>query len=150
MAKGPEAKIQAKLRDYLESRGWQVEVMHGNAYQSGIPDLYLFHPKYKERWVDCKVEGKYEFTKAQRIKWPQWESKGIGIWILTGADQDQYDRLFRPPNMRDYWKSRYDPIMSVDDALDLVDQDTTPTVSSYSVGDGVSRKPRQVFDDPWA
>jgi hypothetical protein len=54
-----------------------------------------------------KVEGKYNFTKAQKIKWPVWEKFGVGIWILTGADQENYDKLFQSPNWRDYWKDSW-------------------------------------------
>lgn len=121
--RGPEAKIQDALRSYLDGRGWLVEVMHGNAFQRGIPDLYLFHPKYRERWVDCKVEGKYSFTRDQKIKWPLWSDYGVGIWILTGADQANYDKLFRPPNWRQYWKKSWGEIPSIEEALDAIDQE---------------------------
>jgi hypothetical protein len=101
---GPEFTIQKNLIAFLSARGWLVERMVGNAFQSGIPDLYCYHPKWGERWIDAKVEGHYSFTKAQRIKWPRWESFGVGIWILTAADQEEYNKLFAPPNWRDYWK----------------------------------------------
>jgi hypothetical protein len=81
-----------------------VERLIGNAFQTGIPDLYLYHPKWGQRWVDLKSPGRYSFTKAQRIKWPLWEKFGLGIWIVTSADQDGYDSLFRPPNWRDFVK----------------------------------------------
>ena len=101
---GPEHKIQRDLIDYLRVRGWLVEVMHGNAFQRGIPDLYLFHKKWGSRWVDVKNPENYCFTKAQKLKWPMWEKAGLGIWILTAATQSEYDKLFDLPNWRDYWK----------------------------------------------
>lgn len=104
---GPEWFIQKDLKEFLETRGWVVEVMHGNAFQRGIPDLYLFKGGIGERWVDVKHPKKYSFTKAQRIKWPYWDSRGIGIWILTAASQFEYDKLFAPPNWKDYWKSSW-------------------------------------------
>lgn len=88
--------------------------MHGNMYQSGIPDLYCFKKQYGERWIDVKVEGRYSFTKAQRIKWPKWRDAGIGIWILTGTTQVDYDRLFAPPNWQDYWKESYGKLPDID------------------------------------
>lgn len=118
----PEHKIQIALIDFLQNREWLVEATHGNAYQKGFPDLYAAHVRHGQRWIDCKVEGKYSFTKAQILKWPQFEAKGIGIWILTGATEEQYDRLFRPPNMRDYWKARYGELTDIDQLLrDLKD-----------------------------
>ena len=101
---GPERKIQSALLEYLEVRDWTVEVMHGNAFQRGIPDLYLFHRKWGQRWVDVKNPERYSFTTAQKIKWPRWEKAGIGIWILTAATQEEYDKLFDLPNWRQYWK----------------------------------------------
>ena len=32
---------------------------------------------------------------------------GIGIWILTAATQDEYDKLFKLPNWRAYWKESW-------------------------------------------
>jgi hypothetical protein len=105
---GEEYRIQKQLIDFLEARGWLVERLANTAFQVGIPDLYCHHPKWGSRWIDVKVEGKYSFTKAQRFKWPKWEKYGVGVWILTGADQDNYDKLFKAPNMRSYWKKSWD------------------------------------------
>lgn len=105
---GPEAKIQRKFIEYLEQRGWHVERMIGNALQKGIPDIYIMHPKYGSRWVDLKNPGKYEFTTNQKIKWPIWDKYGIGIWIITGCSDEEYNKLFYPPNWREYWKPKYD------------------------------------------
>lgn len=104
---GPEWHVQKDLMRFVGVRGWLVERTHGNLFQQGFPDLYLSHPRWGQRWVDVKVEGAYEFTKAQRQKWPIWDRFGIGIWILTGASQDDYDKLFKPPNWRSYWKPKY-------------------------------------------
>jgi len=95
--------------------------MIGNALQYGVPDLYAHHVKWSGRWIDVKVEGKYSFTTAQKIKWPLWEKHGVGIWILTGATQKQYDRLFQPPNWRDYWKPSWDAKPDIDALLDQIE-----------------------------
>jgi len=105
---GPEYGIQAEVIKYLKDRGWFVERMIGNMFQMGIPDIYCFHKKYGERWIDIKNPVQYEFTKAQKWKWPQWETAGIGIWILVAASDEEYDKLFKKPNWRQYWKSKYD------------------------------------------
>lgn len=120
-----EKKIQDALIQYLRERGWLVERFIGNAYQQGIPDLYLYHPKWGERWVDVKVEGKYSFTKAQKFKWPLWESFGIGIWILTGADQRNYDKLFSPPNWRDYWRDSWGDLPDLDALIEEMNASTS-------------------------
>ena len=38
---GPERKIQRALIAFLNARGWLVERMIGNAFQMGIPDLFV-------------------------------------------------------------------------------------------------------------
>jgi hypothetical protein len=121
-AHGREWYIQRDLIEYLKGREWLVERMIGNAFQKGIPDLYAFHPSHGQRWIDVKVEGKWSLTKAQRHKWPMWESFGCHIWILTGADQDNYDKLFSPCNWRDYWKDSYEPV-DIDSILDKYFED---------------------------
>jgi hypothetical protein len=115
---GPEWRIQNELKRYLAVRGWLVEATHGNAYQKGFPDLYLYHPQHRQRWVDCKSPIRHSLTRAQRTKWPRWEKFGVGIWILTAATQEQYDKLFGPPNWRAFFKSRAIP--NVDRLLDQV------------------------------
>jgi hypothetical protein len=114
--KGPEAKIQDAFIKFLEERGWHAERMIGigstqqqqRGTQVGIPDLYIMHPVYGQRWVDLKNPGKYEFTKAQKQKWPLWEKFGCPIWIITAATEEEYDKLFKPCNWRCYWKEKYD------------------------------------------
>jgi hypothetical protein len=109
---GPEAIIQRNFIAYVQQRGWHVERMIGNALQKGIPDIYIMHPVYGDRWIDLKNPKGYEFTIAQRIKWPLWEKAGKGIWIITGWSDEEYAKLFEAPNWRQYWKPRYDEEMS--------------------------------------
>jgi len=104
-AHGPEFKIQAALIKYLRARGWHVERIIGNALQMGLPDLFIAHPKWGIRWIDVKQPLKYSFTKAQKQKWPVLDAYGVGIWILTAADEEQYKKLFGKPNWRDYAKA---------------------------------------------
>ncbi len=115
---GPEFYIQRDLIEYLKARGWLVERMIGNAFQLGIPDLFCYHPKWGYRWIDVKQPGRYSFTKAQKIKWPEWETYGVGIWIVTSADQEGYNKLFAPPNWREYWKASWGELPDIDALLD--------------------------------
>jgi len=104
---------------FMRARGWHVERMIGNAFQKGIPDVYAYKRGFGERWIDVKCPGgKYTFTKEQKRKWPVWDAAGIGIWILTAADQAAYDKLFDAPNWRDYWKSSWGEIPDIDALLD--------------------------------
>lgn len=105
---GPEWRIQQDLISFLEIRKWVVEVTNGNIYQVGFPDLFLVHKKYGTRWVDVKNPERYTFTPAQKLKWPLWHEHGVGIWILTAATADEYDKLFAEPNWKAYWKPQWD------------------------------------------
>lgn len=104
---GPEAIIQREFIEYVQQRGWGVQRMVGGMYQYGIPDLYIFHKDHGQRWLDLKNPVKYSWTKAQRVTWPYWASMGIGIWIIVAATEEEYDKLFAPPNVMDYWKESY-------------------------------------------
>lgn len=101
---GPEWHIQQALIEFLTDRGWHVEVMHGNAFQRGIPDLWLWNRGWGFRWIDVKQPKRYVFTDHQKVKWPLWDSLGIPIWILTAANEEEHDKLFAPPNWQSYWK----------------------------------------------
>lgn len=113
---GPEYAIQAKWVKFLKAKGWHVERLVGNAFQKGIPDIFIIHPEHGLRFIDIKVYKRYHLTKAQRAKWPIWEKFGMGIWIL-GADSkeactkehmiNEYEKLFNKPNWRDFWKESY-------------------------------------------
>ena len=98
----PEAKIQDELERFLKARDWFVKSTHGNAYQSGFPDLYCHHVKYRARWIECKVEGHYVFTRAQLLEFPKMSAFGVGIWILTDANEEEYRKLWLPPNWNQF------------------------------------------------
>lgn len=121
-----EKKIRSRLRDFLQSLDWLVEITHGNQFMKGFPDLYVSHAQHGARWIDTKVEGNYDYTEAQRRKWPRWHKHGTGIWILTDATHEQYQRLFEPPNWLDYWKPRYgdpwDQEVDLDELLDSIEE----------------------------
>lgn len=118
---GPEWHIQQRLIEYLRTRGWLVERVIGNAFQMGLPDLFAHHPKWGSRWIDVKVEGHYSFTRAQKHKWPLWEHFNLGIWILTDATQEEYDKLFAPPNWRQFVKVTW-KVLSEEDIDQLLQE----------------------------
>jgi hypothetical protein len=73
-------------------------------YQSGFPDLYATHAKYGCRWIEVKLPGmkKSRFTKAQMTEFPKLVNNGTPIWILTGATEYEYRKLFQPCNWMEY------------------------------------------------
>jgi len=120
----PEARLQAKIVTLLEDCGWVVEVMHGNAFQKGIPDLYMFHRQYGHKWADVKLPKGSDLTKAQCQKWPKWEAAGIDIWVLKSDTIEEYQKLFQPANWREMWKPRHEKyIRDVEDILGELDDD---------------------------
>jgi hypothetical protein len=59
------------------------------------------------------------------LKWPLWDHFGIGIWILTAATQEEYDKLFGLPNWKDYWRDSWKmpTIEDIDLMLDEIDDE---------------------------
>jgi hypothetical protein len=96
--KQPESIIQQAIRDMLHLKGWYTMNMHGNKYQSGVPDLYCCHPRLGVRWVEVKRKGKYRFTTDQLRVFPELTSHGVGIWVLTAGTEHEYKKLFKPAN----------------------------------------------------
>lgn len=106
---GPEYGIQKDIVTFLRARGWHTERLvggevRGGAVQSGLPDLLICHAKWGIRFVEVKYEDKHYFTKAQKWKFPILMAHGCGIWVLTASTDEQYDRLFKEPNLWDYLK----------------------------------------------
>ena len=97
---GPEKGIQRKIILMLLERGWYVKPTHGNMYQSGFPDLYATHSRYGCRWIEVKDPKRTGdvFTRAQHEEFPKLSANGTGIWVLVGATQTEYDKLFKKPN----------------------------------------------------
>lgn len=93
----PEMKIQVAIEEKLTLLGWYVKRMHGSLYQSGVPDLYVAHISYGQRWLEIKNPLKYEFTTAQLKEFHLMAAARVGIWIATDVLQVP-DLLFKPPN----------------------------------------------------
>ncbi len=102
--KGPEAKVQNAIIDYLRVRGWLVMATHGNMYQSGFPDLFCCHNRYGQRWVEVKLPNMKgsKFTPAQLEDFPKICANGSGVWILTGGNETEYAKLFKGSNWYQY------------------------------------------------
>ncbi len=117
---GPEYHVQQDVVAFLRQRGWHVERLIGVALQSGLPDLFACHPKFGIRFIELKNEDHYGFTKAQKWKFPVLMQYGLGIWILTAANEEQYDRLFKEPNLWDYLETK--DILTRDMLDDMFDE----------------------------
>lgn len=118
----PEALLQAKIVTLLEAKGWLVEVTQGNAFQKGLPDLYLFHPHFGHKWVDVKLWQGSVLTKAQCQKWPRWEKYGVKIHIMRDCTEDEYQKIFGDANWREMWKPRYDEyLLEIEEILESED-----------------------------
>lgn len=105
----PEALIQEAIIKKLRQHEWLVKATHGNMYQSGFPDLYCCHHRYGQRWVEVKNKEAYQFTPAQLEEFPRFTAAKAYIWILVSDSNDEYNKLFGPPNWQfylDIWKSR--------------------------------------------
>lgn len=95
----PEDKLSAEMQMFLRARGWFVKKTHGNIFSSGWPDLYCAHKRYGARWVELKIKDHGRLTEAQHDVFPEFAAAKIGIWILTAATMEEYDKMLtKPPN----------------------------------------------------
>lgn len=95
---GVEDRIQHDIIQMLTLRNWICMPTHGNMYQRGFPDVYAVHNEHGQRWIEVKNPRKFSFTPAQRKYFPIILASGVGIWILTGATDLEYNKLFMPAN----------------------------------------------------
>lgn len=68
-------------------------------YIYGFPDLWAGHPKYGERWIECKNPASYKFTAAQLEFFPIMIACKCPIFILVAANEENYKRLFGKSNL---------------------------------------------------
>jgi hypothetical protein len=103
-----ENVIRDAIAAYLRQRFWMVRVIHATEFMSGLPDLWAAHAEYGTRWIEVKKTAGYRLTPAQRLTFPEMESKRIPVFILTAATDVEYLKLFdraiieRCGNWRDY------------------------------------------------
>lgn len=88
----------------LTLKGWYTKETHGNMYQSGLPDLFICHTRYGQRWVEIKNPLHYCFTPAQMDTFPKLCANGSGVWILVSDSEWEYNKLFGPINWHAYLK----------------------------------------------
>lgn len=94
----PEDKIVQQLKSFLRTREWLVKKTHGNEFQSGLPDLFCAHKRYGIRWVEVKVLKHGRFTPAQVEFFKELAAVNVGVWVLTAATEEEYQKLFGEPN----------------------------------------------------
>lgn len=78
-----EWHIQQAIIKELTLKQWYVKSTHGNAYQSGFPDLFCTHFSYGMRWLEVKKPKGYSFTAAQLECFPKFCAYGSKIWVAT-------------------------------------------------------------------
>lgn len=140
-----EDSIQEDMVAFLRLRGWTVAETHGNAYQKGLPDLFCWNQKHNLfRWVDMKNPNRYRFTKDQCKVWTGWEKEGLGVWIITAATDEEYQKLFGDANFRDYWLPHYDKyLIPVEEAI-------APILEGAPDDDEPVKKPYKTrVSNPW-
>ena len=94
---GPEAKIMEDIIQMLRGRGWVCRHLHGNMYQVGFPDLYACR-KGVQRFIEVKNPKSWKFEESQREFFKELHDQGVGVWILFGATDEEYKKLFQKAN----------------------------------------------------
>jgi hypothetical protein len=97
-----EKAIQERIVKRLKELNWWVKKTHGNAWQSGFPDLFAANRRYGVRWIETKRPDYQSFTEAQLRDFPLMSNNGAPIWVLTGEDDWEINKLFRHQNWHHY------------------------------------------------
>lgn len=105
--KGPEAKIEQEIIDFLKIRDWFVQRLHGSTFQAGMPDLYAATKMSKigiVRLIEVKDPARKGeiFTPAQLEMFPKICAHGGTVHVMTAATEEQYEKLFKPSNWHEY------------------------------------------------
>lgn len=104
-----EEKIVRRVINKLKLHDWYTVILHGNIHTNGMPDIFACHFNYGIRLIEIKDPNSYSFTGAQLEKFPKLCANGAGVWILTSDSQEEYNKLFKPPNWVYYlsiWNKR--------------------------------------------
>ncbi len=93
----PEAKVVRDVITYLNQFGWYCKVLHGNTWQSGMPDLFCCHPRYGPRLIECKdpLRGGDLFTPAQKIEFPKLINHGCPVLIVDCINHHVYQFIIQ-------------------------------------------------------
>jgi len=68
--------------------------------RGGSLDKFCLHEKYGQRFVELKV--KKRFTIYQLQCFPIFHKAHVGIWVFMDINENEYKKLFMPPNWLDY------------------------------------------------
>lgn len=92
-----EAKIQDDIIRMFRHLGWFCKETHGNLFQAGFPDVFCTHTSYGHRWIEVKDPKRTGdiFTPAQHIVFPQLCANGSGVWVMTAATVEEYDKVLK-------------------------------------------------------
>lgn len=104
---GPEAAIQEAIIKKLRYREWHVEVIHGNAYQSGLPDLYATHSRWGGKWIEVKNPESYKFTPAQLETFPKLCANGSPVYVLISDHNLELEKILGASNWYLYLDRKY-------------------------------------------
>ena len=99
--KNPETLVTDAIRKKMKQEGWLVVKLHGNQFQSGLPDCVAFHPMYGTRWIEIK-QGNNVLSNTQIAMFSQMAKHGAMIYLMRSPDD--YYKLFKPANW--WWGTR--------------------------------------------
>ena len=74
-----------------------------STFEVGWPDLNCLHPRYGVRFIDVKCPHAHRVTPAQVETWPNMHIFGFAPHVMTGANESEYAKLFRPGNYVDFF-----------------------------------------------
>lgn len=89
--KQPESTLVGKIARDMRQRGWFVKKIHGNRYQSGLPDLYCAHALHGSVWIEVKMPNRRRqkfggLSERQVAEFNKMRKHLVPIWVIYSVD----------------------------------------------------------------
>ncbi len=97
------------MNDHGRGMEWHVTNIHGNKFQSGMPDSFWCKAGMHDRWIEYKIiyGNSISFTPAQMKKFPVLIAAGVWVYIICTrtplrndypSRQRLYNKIMKEPN----------------------------------------------------
>jgi hypothetical protein len=86
--KQPEKEGAKRLVELMIRDGWWIRKLHGNVFQSGLPDYVAAHRIYGMCFIETKAPGGF-LSETQRYEFMRWHKVGVKIFVVH--DEKDYD-----------------------------------------------------------
>jgi len=92
-----ESTVSKTLTDHLQLKGWMYRKLHGNMYQTGLPDLFLIGPKGHQCLIEMKGTKKEQGPLQQIDLFERCKGMQVGFLILANKKRARVGVILGAP-----------------------------------------------------